>query len=234
MKIAYLNLKSHPRGNQMLNALSKTDYCPTLVIEEASTLAEKGCQALMSELEKVKEEPLPITLQNIAQYKNMEHVLVKNHNDLETEKVLEAFKPDFIVLGDTRIIKPNIIRLASRGVVNVHPGYLPDVRGNNPYIWALVHGLPSGCSVHFIDESIDTGPLLLREKMNPKSYSSYPHYLVAINELCSDMLVKAVIGVAENTLKPTPQSEIKVEGEVFDTFSAAPLDIKNTVKGMFK
>ena len=35
--------------------------------------------------------------------------------------------PDLIILGDTRIIKPNILRLPKIGIVNVHPGFLPDV-----------------------------------------------------------------------------------------------------------
>ena len=233
MKIAYLNLKSHPRGNHMLYALSLTKYCPSLVIEEVSTLAEKSAKTLTKELEQVKDEPLPMKLDDILQTKDILHILVENHNDVQTENALRAFKPDFIVLGDTRIIKPNIIQLAAKGVINVHPGYLPDVRGNNPYIWSLIHGLPSGCSVHYIDERIDTGPLLLRKKLHPERYPSYQHYLVAINKLCGELLDQAVTQIIEKNLQAIPQSEFQLENEVFDTFSAAPSEIKNKVKKMF-
>ena len=234
MRIAYLNLKSHPRGNHMLQALCVTDYKPSLIIEEDSSLAAKSYKSLITELKLVKEEPLPPTTQDIINTNKIECVTVNNHNDLETEKKLKEFEPDLIVLGDTRIIKPNIIKLAKKGVVNVHPGYLPDVRGNNPYIWSLIHDLPSGCSVHFIDESIDTGPLILREKLNPEEFTSYPHYLIGINKLCSEILVKAISGLIKNNLKAQSQATLKLENKEFDTFSAASTEVKNRVKDMFK
>ncbi|MEO0443648.1 MAG: formyltransferase family protein [Pseudomonadota bacterium] len=233
MKIAYLNLKSHPRGNHMLHALALTKYCPQLLIEEDSALAQKSYQTLTSELIKAKKNAVPTT-QEIIAHKNIEYLSVKNHNDTQAENALKAFMPDLIVLGDTRIIKPHIIRLAPMGIVNVHPGYLPDVRGNNPYIWSIIHNLPSGCSVHFIDEHIDTGPLLLRQKLDPGSYSSYAHFLFAINALCGQLVAEAVQRIAENTIEAIPQSQLKIEGQVeFSTFTAAPLAIKNKAKDYF-
>ena len=63
-----------------------------------------------------------------------EVVSCKNNNDADCERSIKESGVDMIVLGDCRIIKDPIIAASLGGIVNVHPGYLPDVKGNNPYI----------------------------------------------------------------------------------------------------
>jgi methionyl-tRNA formyltransferase len=58
------------------------------------------------------------------------------------------------------ILKTPVLQLFPRGVVNVHPGYLPYNRGRNPQIWAIIDGTPAGASLHYMDNGVDTGPLI--------------------------------------------------------------------------
>jgi methionyl-tRNA formyltransferase len=49
------------------------------------------------------------------------------------------------------------------GCLNFHPAYLPQYRGTSPVFWCLASGeTQTGYSIHFIDEGVDTGPLLKR------------------------------------------------------------------------
>ena len=53
-----------------------------------------------------------------------------------------------------------------RGIINFHGAYLPNFRGAVPTNWAIMTGKKStGVSVHFIDEGMDSGPIILQEKM---------------------------------------------------------------------
>jgi methionyl-tRNA formyltransferase len=114
---------------------------------------------------------------------------------------------------------------ALRGVVNVHPGYLPLVRGNNPYIWAIIHDLPQGVSVHFIDEEIDTGPVLVRQKLELIAEPSYPVLLNEINILCGALLVKAMHCIAEGQ-PGVPQTYFPEARNALPTFRAASAQVK--------
>lgn len=210
----------------MLDCLVNAGLMPAVVIEERSSLAQKGRDSLNGELRRIAPEiPLPRSLHDIIAGQTVRHVEVENHNDAQCERILREVAPDLIVLGDTRIILPPIINLAPLGVVNVHPGYLPLVRGNNPYVWAILHDLPQGVSVHFIDEDVDTGPIIVRQKLEPVAGGSYPGLLHGINVLCGELLVEAIAAI-EDGETGMPQRSFPEAHDALPTFRAASAQIK--------
>lgn len=229
LKFAYLNLKEQPRGNYMLDCLVRAGLEPGVVIEENSSLARKGRDSLTSELQKIAPEvPLPPPLADIIGSRNIPRLEVANHNDGRCEEILKDLQPDLIVLGDTRIIQPHIINIPTIGIVNIHPGYLPDVRGNNPYIWSIIHDLPQGCTVHFIDPEIDTGPIILRRRIEPEEEWSYPFLLSEINRICGDLLVEALHYIRGGMVQGIPQESFPVAVGEPRYFELASPEIKAT------
>lgn len=235
LKFAYLNLKEHPRGNFMLHRLIQHGWQPEAVIEEESSLAVKGRTSLLNELEKLLPLiPLPLSMRKISETYSVRYEIVENHNDPKTLSLLHEIQPDLIVLGDTRIIKPPLIALPPKGIINVHPGYLPIVRGNNPYVWALLHNLPQGASAHFIDEGIDTGPVIVRKKMSLENIHSYPLLLHQLNILCSDVLNTA-IDLVQKGFTGKPQNSFEEIALAMPTFHAAsPQDKMNAAAKLNK
>jgi len=71
-------------------------------------------------------------------------------------------QPDlFVVASFNRILKPEILSLAPRGVINVHPSLLPKYRGADPIFWAIVNNeTETGVTIHWMDAGLDTGPIL--------------------------------------------------------------------------
>lgn len=65
-----------------------------------------------------------------------------------------------------RIFKADEIRKPKLGIVNVHNSYLPWNRGAHACTWAILEGTPHGATMHWIDEGIDTGPILIQSKVN--------------------------------------------------------------------
>lgn len=226
MNFAYLNLQNHPRGNIILQHLVESGFIPSIIIEEASLLAIKNRNSIISTF-KNESDNFPST-RDIISGKDIPLFEVENHNDQQCENLLKEFDLDLIVLGDTRIIKRNIMAIPKIGTINSHPGYLPDVKGNNPYIWAIVNDLPQGCSIHFIDDNVDTGDVLLREKIDLKTCKSYSDLLRKINHLCSDLMVKALVQIKNKTHERIPQSKLKFvkDNHVDREFYAASSEIK--------
>ena len=47
----------------------------------------------------------------------------------------------------------------------MHPSFLPYNRGQYPNVWSIVEGTPAGVSLHYVDEGIDTGPIIARKEV---------------------------------------------------------------------
>ena len=72
---------------------------------------------------------------------------------------------DLIVLaGFMRVLKGDFLRAFSQRVVNIHPSLLPAFPGLEAWKQALDHGVKvTGCTVHFVDQGIDSGPIIAQE-----------------------------------------------------------------------
>ncbi|MFI7120157.1 formyltransferase family protein [Amycolatopsis sp. NPDC049868] len=192
LRFAYLNLKAHPRGEMMLNRLVETGFVPSLIIEEDSPLAEKGRVSQLGKLRQAVGFSPPKPTELLCAEHGIELVTVDDHNNAATREALLDANLDLGVLGDTRILRTPVMDAVPGGIVNVHPGRLPDVRGNNPYIWAVIHDLPQGVSAHLIDSGVDLGPVILVRDIDPPAVTTLPQLLLQINETCGDVVVAAL------------------------------------------
>jgi phosphoribosylglycinamide formyltransferase-1 len=72
--------------------------------------------------------------------------------------------------GFMRIMSPEFIRHYKGRIMNIHPAILPSFPGLHSQKQALDYGVKySGCTVHFIDEGVDTGPIILQEVIRIKN-----------------------------------------------------------------
>jgi phosphoribosylglycinamide formyltransferase-1 len=66
--------------------------------------------------------------------------------------------------GFMRIISPEFIAKYKNRIINIHPAILPSFPGLHAQKQALDYGVKySGCTVHFVDSGVDTGPIILQE-----------------------------------------------------------------------
>ena len=88
--------------------------------------------------------------------------------DQRTIRLLQehGVKPqDGLILlsGYFRILTPEFVGLYERRILNIHPALLPAFPGLNAQKQALDHGAKvTGCTVHFVDKGVDTGPIILQ------------------------------------------------------------------------
>jgi folate-dependent phosphoribosylglycinamide formyltransferase PurN len=226
---AYLNLRDHPRGQLQLEALVSAGFVPSVVIDEDSELAFAGRAGQFAELRQVAGFAEPEPTEQFCRRHGIAYRTVAHHNDEVTAELLRAAQVDLVVLGDTRVLRPHILALAPHGIVNVHPGYLPEVRGNNPYLWAVIHNLPQGVSVHLIDARVDRGPLLRTRPVPIPEGIGLPELVNLLNQECATLLVQAMRQIVDGTATLVPQPD-----DARLTFREARPEIRELVRTMLR
>ncbi len=79
---------------------------------------------------------------------------------------IEAHSPDFIVsYGYRHIIKKDILDMYNGRAVNLHISYLPWNRGADPNFWSFVENTPKGVTIHYLDEGVDTGDIIVQKQV---------------------------------------------------------------------
>lgn len=79
---------------------------------------------------------------------------------------VQDMKPDlFVLVFVTDFMPYEVIKMATFGGINYHPSLLPKYRGGSAINWAVINGEnETGVTVHYIDEGVDTGDIILQEK----------------------------------------------------------------------
>lgn len=118
------------------------------------------------------------------------------------KKILELFREhgvNFVVLaGYLKIIDQTLLKAYPKAIINIHPSLLPKFGGKGYYgkkvheAVLLAKETVSGASVHYVDEGIDTGEIILQEKV-PVYQTDTPEVLAKrVLEIEHQILVKAI------------------------------------------
>ena len=84
--------------------------------------------------------------------------------DRQVAAVLQEYRVDLICLaGYMRLLSPYFVAAFPERILNIHPSLLPAFPGLESQKQALEHGVKfAGCTVHFVDENLDAGPIILQ------------------------------------------------------------------------
>jgi len=82
-------------------------------------------------------------------------------------QIIDAFEPELVVLaGFMRILSPGFVRHYAGRMLNIHPSLLPKYKGLDTHQRAIDAGDKiHGCSVHFVTEELDDGPVVLQAEV---------------------------------------------------------------------
>jgi methionyl-tRNA formyltransferase len=152
--------------------------------------------------------------------KNFPVYCVGNHNDAACADLLKAHRPDVVVLGGTRIVKPHLLEIPTRATVNCHPGLLPWLRGSASVGWALYKDLPQGATAHFVDPGIDTGDIIIRRELPVYRTDTYESLSARVAILAAELMAETLRGFERGDVPRVPQE--RDEGE---TFKVIPEDL---------
>lgn len=154
------------------------------------------------------------TLKDYAKYNNIDYLEHKNVNSEEFISILKKYKCNlFVSMSFNQIFRKEIINLPKYKIINCHAGKLPFYRGRNILNWALINDEKEfGITVHFVDEQIDTGDIILQRSYEISDLDTYKTLLERAYISCADILYDAILLFKTGQVKVKKQIEIHPEG----------------------
>ncbi|PHR70026.1 MAG: formyl transferase [Arcobacter sp.] len=141
---------------------------------------------------------------------------LKNENINSEEFISEVSKYNcdiFVSMSFNQIFKKTIINLPKYKTINCHAGKLPFYRGRNILNWALINDEKSfGITVHYVDNGIDTGDIILQKDFLITDEDNYSTLLDISYVECANILYEAILMFKEPSVKTIKQKDIHSTG----------------------
>lgn len=148
----------------------------------------------------------PTSAKSAAQKFGIPFYELFNINSPESLSLLKQHNIDVIISLQDQIFKKDLIRLPKIGCINKHAALLPKYPGVWPIFWAMLDGEKEiGLTVHWIDEGIDTGKIIVQKRVSVGDDDSLFDLYERVFELCSQSLVEALEKIEENPKFGLPQ-----------------------------
>ena len=199
MNFVFFSITEHPWGREMLSQLIDSGFIPSLIIEENS----EGGKTEREKFEfRLGSNPLAPKMKSQIEKYNIPFVEVPIHNDEHCIEHIERANPDLIVFGGTRIIRGKILEYGENkgGVLNSHPGLLPECRGSASPAWSVHEGIKIGSSCHFCSSDIDAGDLVGKREIEVRKGDDYHVLCYKTSVVASNLMVEAVTAFSKNEL----------------------------------
>ncbi len=133
---------------------------------------------------------------SISQAANQYSIPVKYFDDVNSEEFLVYLKqmgPDLIINQAQAILKKDFLSIPTIGCLNRHAALLPKYRGRLAPFWAYVNmETESGVSIHFIDEKIDNGDIVVQKRIPIKRFDTFDSLLRTISFTAPDAMLEAI------------------------------------------
>ncbi len=154
---------------------------------------------------------------------------------------IKKFSPDVIVVvAYGKILPETILNIPPKGCINVHASLLPKYRGAAPINMAIMNGeKETGVTTMLMDEGMDTGDMLLAERVEIKDDDTAASLHDRLKEVGAGLLLKTINGIESGTIKRIPQDDSqasyapmlkKEDGRIDWTIGAE--GIRNLIRGL--
>jgi methionyl-tRNA formyltransferase len=141
---------------------------------------------------------------------------VRGGNSREMLATVEALEPHLLVLAQTEIIRRELLRIPTIGVLNSHPGILPHYRGIDCAKWAVHNGEfhRVGVTVHWVDEGVDTGRIVAQKVYDFSTDGGIRQMEEELYTLCAELLTQVVSSIGGGAV-PLGTAQIPASGKQY-------------------
>lgn len=147
---------------------------------------------------------------------------IKTPNSISFRNKIYELKPDIIIHQSQNIIKKELLQIPSIGVINRHNALLPKNRGRLTPFWVLYHReKETGVSIHFVKEGIDTGDIIVQEKIKIVHNETFNTLVNKNYQIALKAMIKALDLIESGSYVLIPNDDSKSTYNSVPTFMDA-------------
>jgi len=149
------------------------------------------------------------SLDDIARILSIRMAKFNDFNSPDCIHLLKQLSPDLILFTGGGLLREEILNIPSIGILNCHSGILPNYRGMDVVEWTAIEEniqpIGIGASLHLMDKGVDTGPILISQRLDLKPDDTFESIRERIDSLLVSLMVKGVCGLRDGAVQPQPQ-----------------------------
>lgn len=185
--------------------------------------------------------PSDSTLREFAEQSDITVRRPQRVNDPDFVAWIQSLEPRLnISMSYDQILRKAIIESAPLGFINCHAGKLPYYRGRNVINWAIINNEPEvGLTIHYMDEGIDTGDIILQRVLPIEWEDTYETVLEKVRGAFPGLLSEAVGAIANNQVCRRKQAHLagtyfpgRIPGDEWIDWSETSLNIYNKIRAI--
>jgi methionyl-tRNA formyltransferase len=184
-------------------------------------------------------------IKNFGEYSSLRIMQPENLKDPVFIGELKDLNADLFIVVAFRMLPAAVWKLPSIGTINLHASLLPQYRGSAPINHAIINGeTTTGLTTFFIDDKIDTGSILLREKVPIFSFENAGDLHERLMKQGARLIIQTISEIADGTLNERSQQDFMKSGETLRTapkitpefciidWTKDPVTIHNLIRGL--
>lgn len=191
------------------------------VIMDSKTIDDKD-KAIWNQRTQGQLPPIPL-----CQFENY-HIpfhFFLNHSSKATTQFVVDSKIDLLInAGTPRILKEELLNAPTIGVVNCHPGLLPDFRGCTCVEWAIYLDEQIGNTVHLMSREIDEGPIIIQESLSFAKSDKYHDVRTKVYRHGFELMARGIKKIIDNPLQNGEHAEYAKDGRYFKVIDDDKMD----------
>jgi methionyl-tRNA formyltransferase len=184
-------------------------------------------------------------VKEFAEFSHLPIMQPENLKDPGFAESLRNLKPDLIIVVAFRMLPEVIWKIPTVGTFNLHASLLPQYRGAAPINHAIINGESvTGVTTFLIDDTIDTGNILLREEVHIFPFENAGDIHDRLMKQGARLVIRTLEGLSDNNIKPLSQTTFIKPGEVLKpapkifpkdciiNWNNDPVTIHNLIRGL--
>ena len=186
-----------------------------------------------------------LILKKMTEDNGIDFLLEKNINCPDFLSKISNYQCDLLVsMSFDQIFKRDIIDLCPQKLINCHAGKLPFYRGRNILNWVLINGEQEfGITVHYVDEGIDTGDIIVQNTYQIGLEDDYGTLLTIAHQECAELLIEAISRIMKNEVERIRQDKIhavgfycgiRKSGDEYISWNQETIVLFNFIRGLAK
>jgi methionyl-tRNA formyltransferase len=152
----------HKKTYDFINILSKANCLDIVIANPRENLKIKSNWKPKN---KKKTNTKYSKAKDLCLKRDIKYFELQHKNSLKIKSMINKYKINLGIISGARILDQKIIKLFKYGIINFHPGKIPETSGLDSFFWTVNKQIYPCVTTHFIDKNIDKGKIIFQKKV---------------------------------------------------------------------